>query len=314
MVNYPKWHDSSCQELRHQLRVTSKLLKQYPKNPFLKGKLLSESKDYKRLRKQKHRDFVNSLYGELDQLHHNNPKGYMNIINSIQDGSFDKSVRNDTDHVSPDKWRDHFQNLLGPPVESSKQLNDYVLNNCNLLSSELDQPFSMAEFTQAVKSLKNNKSPSFDRITNEILKVARPVISKQLLFVFNTVLATSNVPSVWKDTVLTPLHKSGPLEDPDNYRGIAVGSCVCKLFSKLLNIRLEQKVDSQNFVSVNQGSGKKWSRTADHLLIVKFLIDKYVKIKGGKLFACFVDLKKCYDRIPCDLLFHTILKDYSIGG
>ena len=67
------------------------------------------------------------------------------------------------------------------------------------------------------------------------------------------------MPSVWKDTVLTPLHKSGPLEDPDNYRGIAVGSCVCKLFSKLLNIRLEQKVVSQDFISVNQGSGKKGS-------------------------------------------------------
>ena len=95
-------------------------------------------------------------------------------------------------------------------------------------------------------------------------------------------------------------------DDPDNYCGIAVGSCVCKLFSKLLNIRLEQKVVSEGLISENQGSGKRGSRTADHLLIVKFLIDKYVNIKGGKLFVCFVDLKKCFGKIPRDLLFYTI--------
>jgi hypothetical protein len=172
----------------------------------------------------------------------------------------------------------------------------------------------MAEFTVAVKSLKYNKSPSFDRITNEILKVARPVIGQQLLLIFNTVVKTCYVPSVWKDNILTPIHKSGSLDDPDNYRGIAVGSCVCKLFSKLLNIRLEQKIVSEGLISENQGSGKRGSRTADHLLIVKFLIDKYVNIKGGKLFVCFVDLKKCFDKIPRDLLFYTILKNYSIGG
>ena len=63
-----------------------------------------------------------------------------------------------------------------------------------------------------------------------------------------------------------------------------------------------------------QGSGKKGSRTADHLLIVRFLIDKYVKTQGKKLFACFVDLKKAFDMVPREKLFYTLLKDFSIGG
>ena len=87
-----------------------------------------------------------------------------------------------------------------------------------------------------------------------------------------------------------------------------------KLFSKILNQRLQVKVKVDNLVGEQQGSGKKGSRTADHLLVVKFIIDKYVNIQGGKLFACFVDLKKCYDKIPRSLLFYTILKEYSIGG
>ena len=299
-------------ELRRQLRITSKVLNKNPTNPFLKSKLLSESKDYKRLRKQKQKEFVDNLFLELDHLHKNNPRGYMNIVNSIRDGSFDKSIKDDTGHVSPLKWREHFQGLLGPPVEKNQTLEDYISDNCDLFSSELDWPFSFSEFTAAVKSLKNNKSPSIDRVSNEMLKVAHPVVGRQLLYIFNAVLATSSMPSVWKDNILTPLHKSGALDDPDNYQGIAVGLCVCKLFSKLLNKRLEVKVSSENLVSEQQGSVKCGSRTADHLLVVKFLIDKYVNLKGGKLFACFVHLRKCFDSIPRDLLFYSLLKNHSI--
>jgi hypothetical protein len=240
-IKYPKWHDRSCMELRRQLRITSKILKKNPTNPFIKSKLLSESKEYNKLRKQKQREFIDSLYLELDQLHKNNPKGYMNIINSIRDGSFDKSVKDDTGHVSPDKWREHFQRLLGPPVDKRQDLCDYISENCDLYSSELDRPFSVSEFSTAVKSLKNNKAPAFDRVSNEMLKIAHPIAGRQLLYIFNAVLATGKVPSIWKDNILTPLHKSGSLTDPDNYRGIAVGSCVCKLFSKLIKQTVRNK-------------------------------------------------------------------------
>ena len=135
-------------------------------------------------------------------------------------------------------------------------------------------PFSLKELATAVKSLKNNKSPSFDRVTNEMIKVSHPVVRKQILHMFNAVLSSGNVPCGWKDNILTPIHKSGSVDDPDNYRGIAVGSCVSNLFSKLLHIRLETKVNTEYLISKQQGSGKKGSRTSDHLLVFKFIIDK----------------------------------------
>ena len=103
----------------------------------MRGKLLSESKEFKRLRKQKQKQYVEHLYGELDQLHESNPKGYMDLVKSLRNGSFDKSVSDSTSHVSPEKWREHFQGLLGPPVPQTPEedvLIEYVRQHCGLLS------------------------------------------------------------------------------------------------------------------------------------------------------------------------------------
>ena len=121
-------------------------------------------------------------------------------------------------------------------------------------------------------------------------------------------------PSSFKDNILTILHKSKELNDPNNFRGIGVSSCLGKLFDKMLQIRLEEKCQKEEIISNIQGSGKTGSRTCDHLLIVRFLIDKYVNQSGGRLYACFVDLKKCYDSVPRIKLFYTLLKKYKIGG
>ena len=44
--------------------------------------------------------------------------------------------------------------------------------------------------------------------------------------------------------------------------------------------RLQKYLDEKNVVSTNQGSGKKGTRTSDHLMVIQFLIDKIVKDKN----------------------------------
>ena len=313
----PKWHDSSCEAARRDMRLTSRLLKQYPRNSYLKGKLILECKEYKKLRKNKQKEYVESLFVQLDQIHGSNPKGYMDLVKSLRNGTFDKQVADTTSDVSPQKWREHFQGLLGPTVPKSLADDDmlsYIEQNCENAKSELDLPFSRSEILLAISSLKNNKANSFDRISNEMLKVSKLIIVNQLLSLFNNILSTSLYPTAWKQNVLSPLHKSGPLADPGNFRGIAVCSCLGKLFNKLLHKRLEGKCERENLITNGQGSGRKGSRTSDHLMIIRFLIDKYVNVAGKKLFACFFDLRKAFDTVPRLLLFFTILKQYKVGG
>ena len=56
-------------------------------------------------------------------------------------------------------------------------------------------------------------------------------------------------------------------------------------------------------------------RTSDHLFTLKTLIDNHVTYssKPGKIFACFVDLKKAFDSVWHKGLFYKLLKSDVCG-
>ena len=139
-----------------------------------------------------------------------------------------------------------------------------------------------------------------------MLKTSGKILSVYFLKLFNYIQSTSLYPTIWKKDILHPIHKSDEKNDPNNFRGIAISSCFGKLFSKLLKNRLESFCDKNNVINKVQGSGKKSSRTSDHLMVIKFLIDKIVKKQKKNLFACFVDIKKAFDCTNRQLLFYKL--------
>lgn len=192
-------------------------------------------------------------------------------------------------------------------------MSEYIERNSANISSELDEPFTKKELMSALKVLKNNKASSFDKISNEMLKSGANTLNKPLLLLFNTILLNNIYPSSWKLDILGPLHKSGPKDDPNNFRGICVSSCLGKLFNTLLRNRLEQKCSNEDWMDRCQISGKKGARTSDHLLVLHFLIKKYLKCGSKKLFVCFFDLRKAFDTVNRTQLFYNLLKQYSVG-
>ena len=315
-VSHPKWHDLSCSEVHRRLSTTARILKIQPNNAYLRGKLNKETKEYKKLVKMKNKQFVDNMFNELDSMENNNPRGYMELIRSMRDGSFDKCTTDDTSGVSPSTWYSHFSNLLAKNVDTIEKINleDFIKNNINSIENELNTSFSSAEVSAGLKDLKNNKATSFDKISNEMLKTGGKIVQNAFLKMFNSIRTTSFYPTLWKKDILHPIHKSDEKNDPNNFRGIAIASCFGKLFTKLMKNRLQRFCDKNEFISEIQGSGKKATRTSDHLMVIKYLIDKIVKGEKRKLYACFVDIKKAFDCTDRQLLFYKLLSEYKVGG
>ena len=89
-----------------------------------------------------------------------------------------------------------------------------------------------------IKDLKAGKASAHDIVSNDLIKATSEFISPLLCDLFNKILLHEYVPEYWGISLIIPLYKSGKQFDPNNYRGIAINSCISKLFTLLLNRRL----------------------------------------------------------------------------
>lgn len=68
---------------------------------------------------------------------------------------------------------------------------------------------------------------------------------KLITKLFNLVLNSGIIPSDWCLGAIKPIYKNkGNVNDPDNYRGITLLSCMGKLFTSAINMRLTNYVEA----------------------------------------------------------------------
>ena len=161
--------------------------------------------------------------------------------------------------------------------------------------------------------MKNNKSPYSDKIRNEMIKASLNEMMPVCHKLFNNVLNGDSMSLMWCSGLITPIFKSGGRNDPTNYRGICVSSCLGKLFCSILNQRLMEHVNSLNILHNSQIGFLPNNRTADHVLTLRTLIDKYVHCHQEKVHVCFVDFRKAFDSVWHDGLLYKLL-EINVGG
>ena len=222
-----------------------------------------------------------------------NPKAFWDTLREIETA---EKVDSDCGTViSPMEWLSHFKSLMVKNIRSSVPSDIY--NDCNVVSNNLlDYIISEKELFCAASSLKNNKACSFDLISNEMIKCSVPKFSSCYLKLFNSILSTGSYPDIWRNNIIKPLYKSGLADDPPNYLGIAIFSCLSKLFCKILDSRLHKLLDQENIISSCQIGFKLDIELVTIFFTLHNIIDKFIS-KKKNLFAGFVDLRKAFDTV-----------------
>merc|ERR1712240_569828 len=91
---------------------------------------------------------------------------------------------------------------------------------------------------------------------------------------FNRVLEEGIVPESWLNGMILPIYKNkGDSNDPDNYRGITLLSCLGKLFTSVINCRLNEYTDGIELINENQAGFRKNYSTTDHIILLKNVIE-----------------------------------------
>lgn len=172
--------------------------------------------------------------------------------------------------------------------------------------------FSVSEVQGVLKTLKGGKSAGWDTIPNEFLINSPDILASWLTVLFNKIKSGGVMPRGWNKGRITLIHKSGLREVLLNYRPITVIISLSGLFSKLLNQRLTEVVETHDLLGESQNGFRKGRRMADNSFILDSILMK-AKSDRTSLHLCYVDISKAYDSVNRSILWAK-LAAMGFGG
>ena len=172
------------------------------------------------------------------------------------------------------------------------------------------EPPTMSELTNILKKLKRGKSandiaPAFIKCSLESNEMM-----EEILNLYRIVWETKTVPDKWGLSRLVALWKGsskGKRTDPTAYRGLQIGSTLCKILMIIILDRLRDWYD-ENLLDQQQGF-RQGRGTTDGIYLVKRL-QQISNIRKKRMYILFIDLTAAFDHVNRDWLFASIRKRF----
>ena len=292
--------------------------RQYNGTDEAKSELANTSKSYKKAVMKAKALNRKQTIKELQNAKTKNPKFYWSVLNR----QFSSRANRSSNAPPLDEFLNGFKALSG--TDSYGEFTDETDNtvesgddhnmNRELADQILNSEFTAEEIYLGVKELKNRKAPGIDKIINEFIKSSFNEMKLVYVDLFNRILNDGHIPEAWTIGSITPIYKNkGDKKDFNNYRGITILSCLGKLFTSVINARLNRYANEVNLINENQTGFRKKYSTLDHIFLLKNFIDIFVKNHNRKLYCAFVDYKKAFDTVWRSALWHKMIKSGITG-
>ena len=148
-------------------------------------------------------------------------------------------------HAQKERWKEHFSELLNPPPREAdiSDLEDVTPQPSFEYLTNTDEAPTRSEVVDALKKLKNYKSPGVDGITNEQLKYGEVGLVDKLVCLFKKVWVEERIPEDWSKGVIVVIGKKGDTSHCSNNRGITLRSTTSKLLQIILLQRLSNGLE-----------------------------------------------------------------------
>ena len=205
-----------------------------------------------------------------------------------------------------ERFRRHFESLLGNKDQPETALPQFE-NRTNRSDPINSEAITLEEVTKAVRKLKSGKAAGKDGIRGEWLRLKAAGISGELWLhrICQKSWESGLIPTDWDLATIVPLFKKGDSKVVTNYRGISLLSIPGKIYSRVLQKRVQMCTDG--YLQEEQAGFRNGRSTSDQLFVVRMLLDK-ARDKNRNLYLAFVDLETAYDRVPRELMWETLSK------
>ena len=198
------------------------------------------------------------------------------------------------------------EDFYGEVLDKKREFENLTVDQQDQQSSYdnkmLNEPIRFQEVSEAVDKAKSRKA--FIEIPNEAIKNenAKLILHKLFQLCFITGLS----PSEWNSSNIKPIPKKDkdaryPLEN----RCITLMCCIAKLYSSILNRRLQKYLEKNNIL-VEEQNGFRASRSCiDHILTLCTIL-RNRKSLGLSTFLSYIDFQKAFDSVDRNLMFYKL--------
>ncbi|OWF46235.1 RNA-directed DNA polymerase from mobile element jockey [Mizuhopecten yessoensis] len=283
------WFNRECHLNRVEFNKAKALFHKV-NNPINKTNLNRASKVYRKTLNKNYRNYQEKLSSELRNTARMDSKKFWNILNKC-----DGSVKKGNADICITELYEYFKDLNKSVYDD----DDFELENPDnsIFDDYLNGEITTDEIKFSLINLKNSKASGIDQILNEYLKSTMDVFLPIYQKIFNLILNTASIPDVWKIGIIKPVYKNkGDPKDPDNYRAITLVSCLGKVFTSVINNRLNKISDEFDLISSAQAGFRKGHSTTDNMFVLYSLISIYFSL-GKKLYCTFIDFSKAFDSV-----------------
>ncbi|KAH6588787.1 hypothetical protein BASA50_010493 [Batrachochytrium salamandrivorans] len=221
----------------------------------------------------------------------------------VMQGHYGSLVADTTGHsLDLQYWHDR------QPIQVSP--NTPTIRNSDIL----DQDFSWNQIAAALLQMSPRKAPGDDGITTAFYQAALYMpantqegdpptpFARALLRVCGQVFASATIPRAWLCASIVSIDKKdGDPLNPGDKRGIALINVGLKLVCKVLQMRIERFVETNNLLSYEQAGFRKREECVGQVVSLVDIIQRRQNA-GINTHVLFIDIRKAFDTVPVGAL------------
>ena len=250
------------------------------------------------------------------QKHKNNPRKFWEAMNSffklpkthpppaLIDKYSGESVENNPEYIN-----DFFSNI-GSTLFDKKgiEVEEFVDPDEDYLNTHLDEThvdFNESNVLALVKQIDTTNPSGIQDVSSKVLKDAMQIYIKQFTYVMQFSVMSGALPDSWTVATITPLPKSGKLQDMSNWRPISILPVPSKILEKLVQKYFIEFSNTHTLLSGNQYGFRQSYSTAE--AIYDYTEDLYnARDKHNYVASVYIDMKKAFDCVSHNLHLHRL--------
>ena len=156
------------------------------------------------------------------------------------------------------------------------------------------------EIVEAIRKMKSGKATGTSEVNEEMIVASGEIGIKVMMELCQRVLDGRKMPDEWRTSVIVSIFKGkGDVMSCGSYKGVKLLEHAMKIVERVLEKRILTLVNL-NEMQFRFVPGK---GTVDAIFIVRRMQEEYQK-KDKKLYMCFVNMEKAFDRVPSDGVGH----------